>query len=331
MFSLLSQMSRRFLIITGLLSFAALFVQWGFTGFLWLISGILQILICALLAASIIIFIGKRWEQSFGYHYIRSILIFTSVLWVFSSILLVFMAYQHIFPASVGKIILSNGERNIVFFQMSHIATPDFYADIHNDLKSLTASGYTVYAEWVTPGTPESQARFDALMWVKMTATLYTTFADMFGLVAQDDTLYAWLPEGSVENVDISLDTIVELIGSGAMTQSTDPVDLEKELELFEETGHGPLFAPFMRSILSFFLRNEGNVDSIMSGFSPEVFDTILHDRNAYIADRFFADSRKDIVLVYGALHFQWIYDILQSRDPRWDIISVDRMYPYSY
>lgn len=89
------------------------------------------------------------------------------------------------------------------------------------------------------------------------------------------------------------------------MTQSTDPVDLEKELELFEETGHGPLFAPFMRSILSFFLRNEGNVDSIMSGFSPEVFDTILHDRNAYIADRFFADSRKDIVLVYGALHFQ--------------------------
>lgn len=57
------------------------------------------------------------------------------------------MAYQHIFPASVGKIILSNGERNIVFFQMSHIATPDFYADIHNDLKSLTASGYTVYAE----------------------------------------------------------------------------------------------------------------------------------------------------------------------------------------
>lgn len=57
------------------------------------------------------------------------------------------MAYQYVFPASVGKIILSNGERNIVFFQMSHIATPDFYREVQSDLQSLTASGYTVYAE----------------------------------------------------------------------------------------------------------------------------------------------------------------------------------------
>lgn len=60
-----------------------------------------------------------------------------------------------------------------------------------------------------------------------------------------------------------------------------------------------------MRSMLSYFLRNEGNIDSMMSGFSPEVFDTILHDRNAYIVERFFSDTRRDIVLVYGALHFQ--------------------------
>jgi hypothetical protein len=324
-------MSRRFLIITGFLSFAALFVQWGFTGFLWLISGILQILVCALLAATIIITLGKRWDQSFWYHYVRSILVFTSVLWVFSSILLVFMAYQYAFPASVGKIILSNGERNIVFFQMSHIATPDFYREVQSDLQFLTASGYTVYTEWVTPGSPESQVRFDELMWVKMTDTLYSSLADLLGLVAQDDSIYSWLPEGSVENVDISLDTVVQLIGTGAIPQSVDPVDLEKELALFQESGQGPLFAPFMRSMLSYFLRNEGNIDSMMSGFSPEVFDTILYDRNAYIAERFFSDTRRDIALVYGALHFQWIYDILQSRDSRWDIISVERMYPYSY
>jgi hypothetical protein len=57
------------------------------------------------------------------------------------------MAYQYAFPASVGKIILSNGERNIVFFQMSHIATPDFYREVQSDLQFLTASGYTVYTE----------------------------------------------------------------------------------------------------------------------------------------------------------------------------------------
>ena len=86
-----------------------------------------------------------------------------------------------------------------------------------------------------------------------------------------------------------------------------------------------------MRSMLNFFLRNNSSLDSLASGFSPEVFDVILHDRNAFIVKTLEADTQKNIVLVYGALHFQGIYDLLKTHDPKWKILSVESLYPYSF
>lgn len=140
------KMSRKFFIITGFFSFLALFVQWGFTGFSGLLGGIFQILSCGLIA-SLIVRMLRGKDISFRTNFIRSTLVFASVIGFFSGILLLFIAYQSLFPAAVGKVILTNGERNIVVYQMSHIATPAFYSQVKNGITELAASGYIIYAE----------------------------------------------------------------------------------------------------------------------------------------------------------------------------------------
>ncbi|MDD2694246.1 MAG: hypothetical protein PHY14_05025 [Candidatus Gracilibacteria bacterium] len=323
-------MSRKFLIITGFFSFLALFVQWGFTGFSGLIGGIFQILSCGLIA-SLIVRMLRGKDISFRANFIRSTLVFASVIGFFSGILLLFIAYQNTFPAAVGKVILTNGDKNIVVYQMSHIATPAFYAQVKNGITELAASGYTIYAEGVRPGTPENQERFDKLLGIKMTKTLYENFSSLFGLISQDDSIYAEVATGSLQNVDISLDDIMNLIGTGAVVPESSPIDLEAEIAQLDASERGVLLAPFMRSMLNFFLRNNSSLDSLASGFSPEVFDVILHDRNAFIVKTLEADTQKNIVLVYGAMHFQGIYDLLKTHDPKWKILSVESLYPYSF
>jgi len=76
-------MSRRFLIITSFLSFLALFVQWGFTGSSGLLGGIVQILSCGLIA-SFIVRILRGKDISFRSNFIRSTLVFASVIGFFS-------------------------------------------------------------------------------------------------------------------------------------------------------------------------------------------------------------------------------------------------------
>ncbi len=323
-------MSRKFLIITGVFSFLTLFVQWGLTGISGLFSAVIQIIVCGFIA-TIIGFLIRRETHGFRTHLLRSTLVFASVIGVFSSVIILFIAYQNLFPAAVWKVILTNNEKTVVFYQMSHIATPRFYSQVREGLIELTASWYMVYAEWVRPGTAENQERFDKLLGIKMTKTLYSNFSTLFGLVSQNDDLYEGIAPWNIQNVDISLDDIMGLIGTGTRIPEVSPVDIEAELAMLQWSEKWPLLAPFMRSVLNFLLKNEGSIDVFASGFPSEVFNTILHDRNEYIVATLESDSHKNIVLVYGALHFQGIYDLLRSHDSNWRILSVEALYPYSF
>jgi hypothetical protein len=56
-------------------------------------------------------------------------------------------AFINIFPAALSEIHLSNGKRELVFMQMSHIGTPKYYDEVQRRLQSLVASGYILYEE----------------------------------------------------------------------------------------------------------------------------------------------------------------------------------------
>lgn len=52
-------------------------------------------------------------------------------------------------------------------------------------------------------------------MGFNFTTTLYASIAQFIGLKAQDSSLYESISSGSVVSVDLSLDDIVSLMGTG--------------------------------------------------------------------------------------------------------------------
>lgn len=58
-----------------------------------------------------------------------------------------FISYHNLNPATLSNITLTNGSGKIVFLEMSHIATNDFYQYQHNRIRELAGSGYTILVE----------------------------------------------------------------------------------------------------------------------------------------------------------------------------------------
>lgn len=65
----------------------------------------------------------------------------------FTSIFLVFITYQNQFPGVVSDITLSHSGQQVVFVQMSHIATSDFYTQKQATISALASSGYIILFE----------------------------------------------------------------------------------------------------------------------------------------------------------------------------------------
>lgn len=80
-------------------------------------------------------------------HYLRNFLFCGSILGTVSLILMTFSFINNIFPGSISEIHLSDGKRQIVFLQMSHIGTYAYYKQVNKTLQDFTASGYIVYRE----------------------------------------------------------------------------------------------------------------------------------------------------------------------------------------
>lgn len=75
------------------------------------------------------------------------VLTMTATIGFFISIMLAFVQYQHMVPGVVSDITLSHSGQQIVFVQMSHIASSDFFAHKKETIQSLAMSGYTILYE----------------------------------------------------------------------------------------------------------------------------------------------------------------------------------------
>ena len=65
-------------------------------------------------------------------------------------------------------------------------------------------------------------------------------------------------------------------------------------------------------------------------GGDTQLMDVLLHSRNAHIVDTLYKETNgSGVVLVYGALHFQGVYELLRARDPSWRVDSIEPRYPY--
>lgn len=75
------------------------------------------------------------------------ILTILATIGFFTSIFLLFITYHNQVPGIISDITLSNSGQEVVFIQMSHIATPEFYSEKQDTIAALSSSGYTILFE----------------------------------------------------------------------------------------------------------------------------------------------------------------------------------------
>ncbi len=178
------------------------------------------------------------------------------------------------------------------------------------------------------PGTPENSEKFQKLLGIKLEGDTYGEIARMFGLTAQDASLYDGISTGSLIRADLSIDDIMAVIGTGKLLRETPPADIGAELEKLS-LGESPLFHFIMRGVLNLSLRASTSTDILMDALDQDLLSAILDRRNAHIVSLF--EQRGDIkaVFIYGALHFEGIYTLLREQDRNWNIVDYTPLYPY--
>lgn len=165
---------------------------------------------------------------------------------------------------------------------------------------------------------------------MKIHSGTYDEIARLISLEAQTDRIYESVASGSASSVDLSIDEIMSLIPPSTSTGETTIVDPSAELTRIAEASRGPLLPYAARALLNLSLRYTHLSDSILDTLDPSLRQAILDRRNAHIVDTLLASPpEQHIVIVYGALHFDGVYTLLQSRDPNWKVTSITPYFPY--
>lgn len=166
------------------------------------------------------------------------------------------------------------------------------------------------------------------------TPTLYTTIADLIGLSSQDNkALFAGISTGSLVSVDLSIDDIVALMGTG--TVATGSLEnIEATIKSTMNTLNTPerLFISWTaRSLLNWSLKQSEDISILLTSPSQErLFEVIISRRNDLIVEYITTHPKQKIAVVYGALHFNGVYEALQKIDKNWKTTDIKNSTPYS-
>lgn len=119
----------------------------AYFGILNLVSFFLQVILIAVLLSVIGMLISRKSTIQFSIRVKKIAILITAVIGFFLSIFLGFVAYENSFPGKLSDITVSNGKQTVVFLQMSHIATVNFYAQKETKITELANTGYTLLME----------------------------------------------------------------------------------------------------------------------------------------------------------------------------------------
>lgn len=123
----------KFFIVTGVFALIGYITQVLLSGWISLFGSLFDVILLSLTFTAIIWVIRNR-TYSLRIRLLRSFLIFSAITGLFSLLLWIGSFISNSFPGALSKITLSNGEKTIVYYQMSHIATKKYYDAIHSEL-----------------------------------------------------------------------------------------------------------------------------------------------------------------------------------------------------
>ncbi len=119
----------------------------GFFGIVPFVQFMLQVVVIACALYLLVSLFRRKNMPAWRTTIISYITTILATIGFFTSIFLAFISYHNLVPGVISDITLTNSGQEIVFVQMSHIATPEFYREKQSTIKALSASGYTILFE----------------------------------------------------------------------------------------------------------------------------------------------------------------------------------------
>lgn len=313
-------------------------ITWFIGGFFSLISFFTSFFLYASIAY-IVVYVWKKLRKKeiplFPVFILNFSIRLCMMLWVVWGIVFSFCYYHNdIAPAYIPSYTLSNGEQTIYFQTMSHIGSPQFYEWVQERVRQKKEELYTLFYEWVRPGSPESEEIFRQALGVELTSESYTQLSDLYGVVAQNNNDFLGYGDTPDINVDLDLDTVIDLYKQqvweqGLQADQTKPiVNIEADLLTRIENitpKQKKILQYINQAIMNLFIKNENLRQAILKNFWSDIFRVILDDRNKHLVQEIEKIEYDKIVILYGLLHFEWTLRLLQENDPNWKIIETQQ------
>lgn len=312
---------------------------WGFSFSIYYLSWLEALLDMwgALIFYSVVLFlVYALWKFLHGREQVHFFLFFISFLYkvslslaFFCIIVWSFFVYQNeLRPAKFPLYTLSNWEKILHFQTVSHIASESFYLAVRTAIIEAKNTGAVLFFEWVQPGSKENMEAFNRALWIDFSEDLYDNFSRLYGVRAQDNLMFLGLWNTPDINVDIDIDTIMELYRA-RKGENYDPSTSEEPLQIDDEilrllwglkARELALLQYANQAFLNFFMKQEALQGFILEQSWADIFSVILEDRDKYIADAIRESEYENIFAIYGKLHFDGVWKHLQTEDPRWKI-----------
>ena len=71
------------------------------------------------------------------------------------------------------------------------------------------------------------------------------------------------------------------------------------------------------------------NLSEMTPFADPIILSVILDERNRHITDAIVDSKDSKIYALYGAFHFEGVFQHLKSHNPKWRIIKIESIKPY--
>lgn len=232
-------------------------------------------------------------------------------------------------PVTVNKYVLSNGTKTVVFQEMRHIGTGDFYKRIDDDIKYYRNQGYVFGYEGIFFIGGREMYVDEKIDYTQS----YMEQPTLLGGLHKDDVNLDlnWLDiSNTIENkMKIANDQNIKTSGYVQQTLNDIPMikneqEMNKDgINLIEYTANNLMRIRYFEN-----LANNYHVDvqTIVYPDHPIEKSVIIDDRNKIVADFIEKEQRDKILINYGAEHFDGIFKLLKTYDDNWKIVRFESL-----
>ena len=234
---------------------------------------------------------------------------------------------------------LSNESKQVKFQTMSHIWSKSFYEGVKKEIEKSKQQGFVLFYEWVQPGSQKNIDDFNQAIWIDFNPDLYKNFSKLYWVDHQKNPEFLGISNNKDYNIDLDIDTIMSIYNKKTWNKNKMPKDAIKRKEtqiadvwsdiIDSLSGLNEKELSVMRymnkSILNFIIKNWSFRDAVVARlWNQDLFSVILDDRNIHLVENIISSKENNIFIIYGLMHYDWVIELLQEKDPKWKIQSVE-------